>query len=63
MRVAQGGKRVTANLRRARKQLNILMHALKRAQRKGMPPDVSARLQALASEARDELGSLRASAH
>jgi hypothetical protein len=63
MQVAQDGKKVTANLRRARKQLNIFMHALKRAQRKGMPPDVSARLQALASEAMDELGSLRASAH
>jgi filamentous hemagglutinin len=63
MQVAQGGKKVTANLRRARKQLNIFMHALKRAQRKGMPPDVSARFQTLASEAMDELGSLRASAH
>jgi hypothetical protein len=63
MQVAQGGKKVTANLRRARKQLNIFMHALKRAQRKGMPSDVSARFQALASEAMDELGSLRASAH
>jgi hypothetical protein len=63
MQVAQGGKKVTANLRRARKQLNIFMHALKRAQRKGMPPDVSDRFQALASEAIDELGSLRATAH
>jgi hypothetical protein len=63
MQVAQGGKKVTANLRRARKQLNIFMHALKRAQRKGMPPDISARFQALASEAMDELDSLRASAH
>ena len=62
MQVAQGGKKVTVNLRRARKQLSVFMHALKRAQRKGMPPDVSARLQALASEAMDELGSLRASA-
>ena len=62
MQVAQGGKKVTANLRRARKQLNIFTHALKRAQRKGMPPDISARFQALASEAMDELDSLRASA-
>ena len=63
MQAAQDGKKVNANLRRARKQLNIFMHALKRAQRKGMPPDVSARFQVLASEAMDELGSLRASAH
>ncbi len=62
MQAAQGGKKVTANLRRARKQLSVFMKALKRAQRKGMPPDVSSRLQTLASEAMDELGTLRAGA-
>ena len=62
MQVAQGGKKVTANLRRARKQLSVFMKALKRAQRKGMPPEVSSRLQTLASEAMDELATLRAGA-
>ena len=61
MQGAQQGKKVPANLRRARKQLRVFLRALGRAQRKGMPPDVWSRLQSLASEAMAEVDSLRAS--
>src|SRR5262249_40126331 len=50
MQGAQQGRKVTANLRRARKQLKAFLRALNRAQHKGMPPDVWGRLQSLASE-------------
>ncbi len=62
MQDAQQGKKVTASLRRARKQLRAFVRALDRAQRKGMPPDEWSRLQSLASEAMAEVDGLRASA-
>ena len=60
---AQAGTRVSPNLRRARKQLKVLLGLVPRAVKRGMPDEVAERLRTVAGAAVSQIDAIRASMH